>query len=218
MAEYAIIGEFNTLQDWNARLVSVEIGLPKVKSHFIELPLESTVLDLSETVMGYPAYGTREIALYLGKKDNSPKAWASSVADIAKAIHGKRLLIRLSFDPNYYFMGRISCETEKIDFRRSTYKITAICDPFRYSVDATSQSISVSGTRSITLQNKEMIVSPTFTTSAQGMTVSCNGEETWSIRAGSDVEIPEILLLPGTNTMTFKGNGTVGIKYREGVI
>ena len=111
MGEYAIIGGYNTLEDWGIDLYDVEIGLPEVKTRFLELPLESGNIDLSEAVTGRPSYGPREIKLFLGKKDKFPFRWAEMITDIARAVHGKRLRIWLSFDPNYYYIGRISCET-----------------------------------------------------------------------------------------------------------
>lgn len=218
MGEYAIIGGYNTLEDWGIDLYDVEIGLPEVKTRFLELPLESGNIDLSEAVTGRPSYGPREIKLFLGKKDKFPFRWAEMITDIARAVHGKRLRIWLSFDPNYYYIGRISCETEKISYRRSIYTITAVCDPYKYYRDVTERTVTVDGTTDVTLDNMDMIVSPTFTTEANNITVSCNGEAALSIFQGTDFNIPEILLLPGENQLKFTGSGVVTIRYQEGTL
>lgn len=218
MAEYAIIGDCDSRADWGMDLYNAEIGLPKVKTHYLDLPLESGVVDLSEAVTGNPSYGTRELKLYLGRKDKSPLDWTTAIMQIARDIHGKRLPIRLSFDPDFYYVGRISCETEKISFRRSTYLITAICDPYRYYKEVTERVIEVDGTAEMTLDNMDMITSPTFTTDAKDITVSCNGGASLSIFPRTDFNIPEILLDAGINRLNFTGTGTVLVRYQEGMI
>lgn len=218
MREYALIGDYDTQRDWGVDLYDVEIGLPTVKTHFIELPIECTDIDLSDVVSGKPSYGTREIKLYLGKKDKAPSMWADMISRIAKDIHGKRLPVALSFDPEFYYIGRISCETDKISYRRSIYPITAICDPYKYRRKLTERTVTVDGSKDVTLLNMEMVTSPTFTTDAEGITASCNGEASLSIFPGVDVNVPEILLLPGQNHLTLTGNGTVRIKYQEGML
>lgn len=215
MREYALIGEYDTQKSWGMDLYDVDIGLPTVKTQYLELPLESTDIDLSEVVTGRPSYGTREIKLYLGKKDMAPIFWTETVSQIASAVHGKRLPIILSFDSEFYYMGRITCETDKISFRRSIYPITAVCDPYKYRRKITERTLVLDGEKTITLHNMDMITSPYFTVS-KDITVSCNGEGTYNVFAGTDRNVPEILLLPGANSMTLTGSGTVEIRYQEG--
>lgn len=218
MREYALIGDYDTWRDWGVELYDVEIGLPELKTHFIELPLESTTIDLSEVVTGRSSYGTRKIKLYLGKKDKAPPMWADTISRIAGAIHGKRLPVILSFDPEFYYIGRFSCETEKISYRRSVYQITATCDTYKYCRKLTERTVDVDGTKEISLLNMEMVTSPTFTTDATDITASCNGEGARTVFPGTDVNIPDILLLPGQNLLTLTGSGVVKIKYQEGMI
>lgn len=218
MREHATIGDYNTRTDWGMDLYDVDIGMPKIKTHYLDLPLESAVIDVSEAVTGRPSYGTRPLRLYLGKKDKFPHVWAEMTTKVASAIHGRRLPITLSFDPDYYYMGRIECETDKIDYRRSIYPITVTCDPYKYFWRPTQRTVTVDGTATINLENMDMITSPTFTTTASGITVSCNGVAARTILPGTDINIPEILLMPEKNQLTFMGSGTVKIKYQEGVL
>ena len=132
MAEWAKIGDFRT-DGLGLDLYNLSIGAPKIKTSYINLPLESKVLDLSDVVTGRPSYGARTITLYLGKKDRSPRNWIKTATELASKIHGQRLPITLSIDPDYYYLGRIQCSSDKISFMRSTYEITATCDPYKYA-------------------------------------------------------------------------------------
>lgn len=216
MAEWAKIGDFRT-DDLGLDLYNLSIGAPKIKTSYINLPLESKVLDLSDVVTGRPSYGARTITLYLGKKDRSPRNWIKTATELASKIHGKRLPITLSIDQDYYYLGRIQCSSDKISFMRSTYEITATCDPYKY---AQTESIVLCGAgTTAVLNNGDEIVSPTFTASETGMTVALNGSAAYSIaQVGKAVKIPELLLLPGANNVTVTGTGNVVLTWREGVL
>lgn len=216
MAEWAKIGDFRT-DDLGLELYNLSIGAPKIKTSYINLPLESKVLDLSDVVTGRPSYGARPITLYLGKKDRSPRNWIKTATELASKIHGQRLPITLSIDPDYYYLGRIQCSSDKISFMRSTYEITATCDPYKYAQTESTASCGA-GTTAV-LNNGDEIVSPTFTASETGMTVALNGGAAYSIaQVGKAVKIPELLLLPGTNNVTVTGTGNVVLTWREGVL
>lgn len=217
MREYALIGEYNTWKDWGLNLVNFVLGLPSVKKQYVTLPLESVDIDLSESVTGRPSYGTREIKLYLGKKDRAPLHWTKITSQIASAVHGKKLPIAVSFDPDFYYIGRISCETQKISYSRSKYLITATCEPYKYRRYLTEKIVKVEGTKEFTLINMDMPTSPLFTAENE-FSISCNNEDTHIISPGTDVNVPEVLFLPGNNTVTLQGNGNIKIRYQEGVI
>lgn len=219
MPEFALIGDHNTYTDWGLALYDAVVGTPKVKTHYLDLPLENGVIDLSEAVTGRPSYGTREIRLYLGKKDNSPKGWMAVSSEVIRAIHGKKLKITLSFDSDYYYMGRVSCEEiEKISYRRSTFLLTATCEPYKYAHALSAAEIISDGTQSGTITNAgDQIVCPVLTATAAGMTVAVNGGAAYSIpAANTGTVIPELLLLPGANTVAIAGTGTLSVSWREG--
>ena len=72
---------------------------------------------------------------------------------------------------------------------------------------------TVSGTQTITLINRGMVVNPTFTASAS-MTVRFKGG-TYTIPSGTTTNY-NILLDAGENTLTVTGTGTLKITYRGG--
>lgn len=212
------IGNYHTWEDFGVEWYDLDLGTPEVKTHVLELPLESGNIDLSETVTGRPCYGSRTIRMYFAQEDYSPTAWIQLCSSMTAAFHGKRLLIAFDFDPDYYYLGRITCDTDKKSFAVSQYIITAVCDPYKYYRDVTERTVTVDGTTDVTLDNMDMIVSPTFTTEAKNITVSCNGEAALSIFPVTDFNIPEILLLPGANQLKFTGSGVVTIRYQEGTL
>lgn len=212
------IGNYHTWEDFGVEWYDLDLGTPEVKTHVLELPLESGSIDLSEAVTGRPCYGPRTIRMYFAQEDRSPAAWLALCSHMTTAFHGKHLPIIFDFDPDFYYVGRLTCETDKKSFAVSLYTVTATCEPYKYYRKITSRTVTIDGTKTITLENMGMVTSPTFTTDAEGITASCNGEGIWSVFPGVDVNVPEILLLPGQNYMTLTGSGVVKIKYQEGML
>lgn len=209
------IGTYHTRTDFGLTLYDLELGMPEVKTSYKDLPLTNGSIDLSEVVTGRPCYGTRTLRLYFAQEDRSPEAWILLCTQLSSALHGRRMPITFGFDPNYYYMGRIACETDKKSFEVSLYTITATCDPFKYAHAVSDTDISGGSTETI-VNAGDNTVCPTLTASAGGMTVSFNSEAVFSIpTADSPTRIPELLLLPGTNTVIVTGNGTLHLQWRE---
>lgn len=209
------IGTYHTRTDFGLTLYDLELGMPEVKTSCKDLPLANGSIDLSEAVTGRPCYGTRTLRLYFAQEDRSPETWLLLCTQLASALHGRRMPITFGFDPNYYYMGRLACETDKKSFEVSLYTITAACEPYKYAHAVSGTDISGGSTETI-VNAGDNTVCPALTASAGGMTVSFNGEAAFSIpTAGSPTRIPELLLLPGTNTVTVTGSGTLHLQWRE---
>ena len=132
-------------------------------------------------------------------------------------MHGKRLPITLTDDPDHYYLGRIACTPGVKEYGAGTFEVTAVCDPYKYAQTESTASCGA-GTTAV-LNSGDEIVSPTFTASAEGMTVALNGGAAYSIaQVGKAVKIPELLLLPGANNVTVTGTGNVVLTWREGVL
>lgn len=208
------IGNLHSYTDFGIEWFDLDLGMPEIKTHYKELPLESKLIDLTESVTGKPEYGQRPIRMYFGQEDRSPAAWLALTSRIGAAFHGKRLPITFDYDSAYFYLGRIECETKKKSFAASVYTLSAECDPYKYKHALSSASLAA-GTQQIAVSG-DMEVCPTFTASAEGMTVAVNGGAARTILAIEDFSIPEILLSPGANTVAVTGSGTLLMQWREG--
>lgn len=210
------IGEYDLYADFEMILTDLEIEMPEVKTKYLALPLEDGSIDLSEVVTGRPTYGQRSIRMTFKRRGTSAVEWLNVCSQIA-AVHGKRLNITLPDDPDYFYRGRMQCAPGEKEYGAGTYEITATCEPYKY---AQQESSKVCSTGKTAVKNQgDRIVSPTFTASAAGMTVSMNGSAAYSIaQVGKAVNIPELLLLPGENTVTVTGTGGITLRWREGVL
>lgn len=224
-------GTKNSYDDFGLILTEKAIGFPEPKLEEVDVIGADGVIDLSEALNDDIKYKTRKLQFtFTVLKGN--KYWASTVADVANYLHGKKLRIQMDFDPAYYYTGRCKINSFKTSKRLCTITIDAECEPYRLDINGNGEkwlwdtfsfqngfirvnSVIVDGSLQVNLQNQRKIVSPTFTCST-AMTVTFDGV-TYNLPKGK-TQVLGIRLQYGTNYVTFRGNGTVKIEYQGGIL
>lgn len=224
-------GTKNSYDDFGLILTDKDIGFPEPKLEEVDVIGADSVIDLSEVLNDDIKYKTRKLQFtFTVLKGN--KYWASTVADVANYLHGKKLRIQMDFDPAYYYTGRCKINSFKTSKRLCTITIDAECEPYRLDINGNGEkwlwdtfsfqngfirvnAVTVNGSLQVNLQNQRKIVSPTFTCST-AMTVTFDGV-TYNLPKGK-TQVLGIRLQYGTNYVTFKGNGTVKIEYQGGAL
>lgn len=224
-------GTKNSYDDFGLILTDKNIGFPEPKLEEVDVIGADGVIDLSEVLNDDIKYKTRKLQFtFTVLKGN--KYWASTVADVANYLHGKKLRIQMDFDPAYYYTGRCKINSFKTSKRLCTITIDAECEPYRLDINGNGEkwlwdtfsfqngfirvnAVIVNGSLQVNLQNQRKIVSPTFTCST-AMTVTFDGV-TYNLPKGK-TQVLGIRLQYGTNYVTFKGNGTVKIEYQGGAL
>lgn len=224
-------GTKNSYDDFGLILTDKDIGFPEPKLEEVDVIGADGVIDLSEVLNDDIKYKTRKLQFtFTVLKGN--KYWASTVADVANYLHGKKLRIQMDFDPAYYYTGRVKINSFKTSKRLCTITIDAECEPYRLDINGNGEkwlwdtfsfqngfirvnAVTVNGSLQVNLQNQRKIVSPTFICST-AMTVTFDGV-TYNLPKGK-TQVLGIRLQYGTNYVTFKGNGTVKIEYQGGAL
>lgn len=224
-------GTKNSYDDFGLILTDKDIRFPEPKLEEVDVIGADGVIDLSEVLNDDIKYKTRKLQFtFTVLKGN--KYWASTVADVANYLHGKKLRIQMDFDPAYYYTGRCKINSFKTSKRLCTITIDAECEPYRLDINGNGEkwlwdtfsfqngfirvnAVTVNGSLQVNLQNQRKIVSPTFTCST-AMTVTFDGI-TYNLPKGK-TQVLGIRLQYGTNYVTFKGNGTVKIEYQGGAL
>lgn len=224
-------GTKNSYDDFGLILTDKDIGFPEPKLEEVDVIGADGVIDLSEVLNDDIKYKTRKLQFtFTVLKGN--KYWASTVADVANYLHGKKLRIQMDFDPAYYYTGRCKINSFKTSKRLCTITIDAECEPYRLDINGNGEkwlwdtfsfqngfirvnAVTVNGSLQVNLQNQRKIVSPIFTCSTT-MTVTFDGV-TYNLPKGK-TQVLGIRLQYGTNYVTFKGNGTVKIEYQGGAL
>lgn len=117
-------------------LMSVQVGLPTVKTQTESVPGADGELDLTAALTGGPVFGNRQIKLRFG----FAPAGAFDFYSFAAAVHGQRLKLELSNKSGYY-IGRCTVGTPDTSLDKTTFDVTIDADPYRFEPAATSITI-----------------------------------------------------------------------------
>lgn len=220
----------NTYADF--RLLIQELTIPKaeIKEEIEEIPGSSDILDYTETLAGDVNYNRRTIPIEL-KGIKNRKEYLNIHSKFQNLIHGKKVKMIFSQEPNFYWIGRVSVgDVNPLDFVR-TISLEVTVDPYKYDLQSSAddwlwdpfsfengiinecKDLAVSGTLDVTIYGRRKHVIPKIICDSE-MTVTFNNT-TYNLSSGTN-EVLDIEIIEGENVLTFVGNGTVSIDYRGG--
>ena len=212
------IGDKFTATDWGLLLSSYEIGEPKIKTNYIELPVGDGSIDLTEALRGEVSYGNREITAKfttIAPRDT----WRALMDTIRAYCHGRKVTIVAPEDNEYYYIGRVSVGPLIKGASSAEFTLTITADPYKYKVDKTIHTINIdaSGTYTGSFTNARRRTVPTMTAANTVQVISAFSSA--SFGPGTH-KLVNFILTEGNNAFTFNAvNGTViTITYQEGTL
>lgn len=210
-----VTGEvFRTDSNLNLIVAHVSVGSPQPKTNLIPVPGMDGALDYSEATDGEMHYDLRPIVIEAGKTITARHQQDSVIKN---ALHGRRMLIALCDDPQWYFVGRVNVGEWVRDCGIGHVTIECTCDPWKLKADPTTVSRSDLSTsyKNLQLPNTRRPVVPSITV-GQTTTLSWNGSA-YTVNAGTH-RLLDIKLQAGTNLLKAKvssGSGTISVTYQE---
>ena len=139
----------------------------------------------------------------------------SQYSQVKNAIHGKKVRIILDDDPTFFYFGRCHVSSFTSSKGIGTISVECDCEPYKYKLNKTVVTRTVSGAADITLTNSRKRAVPSITTTA-AMTIAFGGG-TWTPSAGT-FTIPELELAEGENNVTVIGVGNITFTWQEGAL
>lgn len=225
-------GDKNTWDDWHLIPSSRPLfNPPKLKTKYIEIPGSNVVIDLTDSITGFPTYQYREGSLefYVA---NGYGEWYDRYSEIMNYLHGKKMQAWLEDDPIFMYEGRFtvnSWKSEKvaskitIDYYVAPYKLERggdsgepfIWDPFSFETGIIRDygNQVVEGSLTMEIVGSQMPVVPTVVTSA-AVTFKIDGK-TYELEAGT-TKLYGCTLTNKTYTVEITGNATISIIYTGG--
>lgn len=213
------IGDKYSFHDWGAYLApSPVVGLPKPKTEYVEIPSGDGSVDLTESLTGDVKYEDRIITAELFFMPPR-REWQHKLDAITNYIHGQRLPIQVPDDKEYYYMGRVSVSSTKVDGVVFRIELSMQCEPYKYKRNLTVYDLVIptNGALNVDCKNIRQWVLPTITVNRSvNLTFENNS---YSINAGSGV-YTNIVFKRGINSVkvTSSAGTSVKISYREGAI
>ncbi len=205
----------HSLDDLRMYLQPKSIPVPTPKTTTVSIKGANGHIDLSTVLTdGNMLYENRTIELTFANIGFGDVAKAQ-IEQFMNEVHGKDLTLVFDDDLNHYYTGR--GEVTKREYMNGYTLITCSfdCDPYRYDTEVTQVNRTINGVGVMNITNARKWVVPTITASAE-MTVQYQGV-VYQVLEGRHVN-DNIVLRDGVNTLTFSGNGTILIEYRQGVL
>lgn len=209
-------GDYNSYDDFGLTLTGLTIGVPSVKTNYVNIPARDGQIDLSNVLTNQPVYDMRTIA-YVFTWKSSADTFEDEARAIVTALHGKNMQVVHNNDV-YYYDGKVTVSSPSLtDIEKASINVSLYCQPFALKRTETTQTISLtSSAREITVTNNGgMSVIPTFTATASA--VVAFGSTSVSMDAGTH-RYANIILPSGDSTLTVSGSGSLTITYREGTL
>lgn len=134
-------GTMNTWDDWHlvpsARPV---FNPPTLKKKTLEISGGNGLIDVSESLTGYPLYNNREGSIEFIVM-NDYKSWEEAYSDIMDYLHGQSMKVFLEDDPEYCYEGRFTVNNWKSDSKWSLITIDYSLAPYKTKIETTKSDI-----------------------------------------------------------------------------
>ena len=206
-----LFGDIHSYDDLSLILNSKEIESPSPKTDTLDIPGADGEEDFTE-YFGAVKYKNRKLTLNFSTIVPMNE-FLDLFSKIQNTINGKKTKIILDDDPNFYYVGRLTCDKWKANKRIGTITIEGNCEPYKYKLNETIIAVTI-GTDPVEIacSNLRRNVVPTITVDA-AMSINFNGTS-YAVSAGT-FQIPEIEFVEGVNILTVTGAGNIEIKYQE---
>lgn len=160
--EYVTFGEMNSLEDWGLIKVTDEIGYPVPSASFDELALYGLTADQYDV-----EESRRELHFTFRALDAEP--FPGLVDEITAYLHGQKLKIRRSIDPESYYLGRCAVNQYKTVKRVGTLVIDVNAEPYKYG-DRVTETFSGLAGKTLTVDTDYITPAVVEITPSVGMT------------------------------------------------
>ena len=223
--------EINTYDTYGLILSKQEIGLPPVKTKYIDIDGRDGSLDMTEA-FDEVYYGDRTLTFTFNIVSDI-YTWDELRTKIAEDLHGRRCQITVYSDTSnvfkpyptiidftFFYYGRCMIDKYQSSKGLGTIVIKCICEPFKYSLPM-YYDITLGTTESTTVEQ-------TFKTTGKPTQIMCNAntatssyvifkiddEAEFAINGGSAAYYPT-LIGPGEHTVQVTGQGSAYISFQE---
>lgn len=215
-------GELNSYDDLGLILAHKTISEPAIKTAYVSVPGGNGALDYTD-YFGDPTFEDRTISLEF----LSLESWTDQMlsdSTVKNALHGRKMEIRCSDDPGWYWIGRISVGAWQYDRGAGKLPITIQAEPFKLAEAEKTLSRTFSLAYRITLSNagRKPVVPTLDNTVAVRLTITeSDGSTTLiSYQPGEGQVVDDLILFPGDTTLTVTNipqeEGTFTFHWREG--
>lgn len=218
-----VIGTYDTARDGLWVLSSLSLQKATAYESYTDVPGHSGPLDLSTVLTdGEPFYESRQLEVVLESSEGTRMEREERINQMVNQLDGWRFHITLPDDPLHYLDGRVGVEKLYNDPAHASVRITATCDPWRYSNAPTVVGLVASSTEQTAylVNTGRLSVVPTITVTGGEVRLVFHTREqelSWALSPGEYI-LSDIYLKTGSSPLRYSGSGKATLSYREAVL
>lgn len=205
-------GNKNSYTDFGLILMPKTRPFPTPKTNYVSIEGRDGDLDLTTSLTGDVKYENISYSLQFYLKDKRAD-WETTLLKLSTYLHGKKMNLSFSEDPEWYYVGRYTLNELTSDRNIGMLSIDCVLEPYRLKNTETIKTIT--GIGALILPNTRKWVMPTIT-SSESMQFTFEGK---TFTVNGTLQSPDIVLKEGNNAIeVISGAGTLSVTYREGKI
>lgn len=216
-----IFGGYDTAtHGWT--LAGWQLGAAEPKTSYIEKVCGDGSWDLSTALTdGIPRYRDRPLTVTLELSEGDRQSREREIRAMINTLHGKRVNIHLPDDTAYHLSGRLNITKDYNDLAHAAVTVSAVCDPWKYAnvVRAYAPTAASSTLRTVNISNNgyRAVVPVIEVTGTDASVQITYGTATRAFSVGT-YQWPDLVLLPGSNTLKYQGSGSIKFTFEEAVL
>ena len=191
--------EIDSYEDLGLILTSSNIEAPSPKTNTVEIDGADGSVDYTEA-FGDVFYGNRKLSFDFTYAGN-PETYADKFSELQNKLHGERMKIVISDDPDFWYVGRVTVDRWKSSKAVRRITVDCDCEPYKYQNVIRKYEIT-SNPQTIKFKNLRMMVYPKLLAdSAVG--ILCNGKNV--VLSAGVASQGVIRFTKGDNTLVVSG-------------
>lgn len=208
--------DYDSYRDFGLLLRPKERPFPEPKLNYVSIEGKSGDIDLSDALTGDVAYENVEFPLEFYVID-SMKTWEKKLRTISSILHGKKLKVIFSEDPNWYYTGRVTIGELSTDRNLGILSLECNFEPYKLAVNETIITKKVKENDVIVLDNQRKWVMPVVIVTND--IIFKYEDVIFSVNSQKEFQSTGFILKEGKNVITIiSGLGDITFKYREGAL
>lgn len=224
-----IFGTYDTAAHGGWTLCEWELSAPEYRANMVDIPGRDGALDASAALTGgTPRYKSRTLTARFELSDGDRLTREETIRAMTNWLDGWRVDIYLPDDPLHYITGRVHVSRDYNDPAHASVTVTAVCDPWRYSVAETSIKLTAAPgdpVKGYLVNNGRRTVVPLLRITeveavepSNTVLLKFNGAS-WALGAG-EYQLPDLILTQGAHEIEYNGVGTseLAFTFREAVL
>lgn len=218
-----LIGDYDTALEGLWTLTGWSLSRAEAHESYADVPGHSGPLDLSTVLTdGEPYYRAREFEAVLESSEGTRMDREQRIDRMVNKLDGWRANIVLPDDPTHYITGRVRVEKLFNNLAHASVRVTATCDPWRYSASETVVGLIATSTEQTTalINAGRLSVVPDIKVAGGSVTIiySTGTEERTRTLSPGDYILADLYLKTGATPLKYTGTGQITLTYREAVL